>query len=153
MLMEKHAQHVVLIHFPIALFVAGVALDFAAQWTKRQALGFAAYTNLLLAAVMALPAVATGLVAWQWALAGHRVRGVLLLHMVFGLTSTALIVVVWLIHFRARRGAATVLPNYRAPGWISQRSEYVECGRECPLLCELRPGSTLQIQHAQDCLC
>lgn len=115
MLMEKHAQHVVLIHFPIALFVAGVALDFAAQWTRRQALGFAAYTNLLLAAVMALPAVATGLVAWQWALAGHRVRGVLLLHMVFGLTSTALIVVVWLIHFRARRGAATVLPNYRLP--------------------------------------
>jgi uncharacterized membrane protein len=115
MLMEKHAQHVVLIHFPIALFIAGVALDFAAQWTKRHALGFAAYTNLLLAAVMALPAVATGLVAWQWALAGHRVRGVLLLHMVLGLTSTALIVVVWLIHFRARRGAATVLPNYRLP--------------------------------------
>jgi len=27
---------VVLIHFPIALFIAGVAFDFLAQWTKRQ---------------------------------------------------------------------------------------------------------------------
>jgi uncharacterized membrane protein len=115
MLLEKHAQHVVLIHFPIALFIAGVALDFAAQWTKRQALAFAAYINLLLAAVTALPAVATGLVAWQWALEGHRVRGILRLHMVFGLTSTALIWAVWLIHFRARRGAGSVLPNYRLP--------------------------------------
>ena len=72
MLLEKHAQHVVLIHFPIALFVSGVALDFAAQWTKKQTLALVAYINLLLAAVMALPAVATGLVAWQWALEGQR---------------------------------------------------------------------------------
>src|SRR6202050_5296272 len=115
MLMEKHAQHVVLIHFPIALFIAGVGLDFLAWWTKRQALEFTAYVNLLFAAVMTLPAVATGLVAWQWALEGHRVRGILRLHMVFGLTSTALIWAVWLIHFRARRGAGSVLPNYRLP--------------------------------------
>jgi uncharacterized membrane protein len=113
MILEKHAQHVVLIHFPIALFIAGVALDCAAQWTKRQALGFAAYTNLLLAAVMALPAVVTGLVAWQWALEGHRVRGILRLHMVFGLASTAVICVVWWIHFRARRRVGGILPNYR----------------------------------------
>ena len=76
MLLEKHAQHVVLIHFPIALFISGVALDFVAQWTKSaDAREFAAYINLLLAAVMALPAVATGLVAWQWALEGQRVQG------------------------------------------------------------------------------
>jgi uncharacterized membrane protein len=30
----KHAQHVVLIHFPIALFIVGVLLDFLGQWTK-----------------------------------------------------------------------------------------------------------------------
>jgi uncharacterized membrane protein len=112
-LMEKHAQHVVLIHFPIALFIAGVALDFAAQWTKRQTLAIAAYTNLLLAAVMVLPAVATGLVAWQWALEGHHIRGILRLHMLLGLASTALIWIVWLIHFRARRGDRITLPNYR----------------------------------------
>ena len=81
MMMEKHGQHVVLIHFPIALFIAGVGLDFVSQWTKREALGFAAYVNLSLAAVMAVPAVGTGLVAWQWALEGHRIKGILLLHM------------------------------------------------------------------------
>ena len=39
MLFDKHAQHVVLIHFPIALFIAGVGLDFVAKWTKRSELG------------------------------------------------------------------------------------------------------------------
>ena len=113
MLMEKHAQHVVLIHFPIALFIAGVGLDFVAQWTKKQTLGYVAYVNLLLAAAMTLPAVATGLVAWQWALEGHRIRGVLRLHIVFALAS---VVVIWIVcwsHFRARRDGGTTLPNYR----------------------------------------
>jgi uncharacterized membrane protein len=113
MLMETHAQHVVLIHFPIALFIAGVGMDFVAQWTKRPALGFAAYVNLLLAAVMALPAVGTGLVAWQWALEGHRIKGILLLHIVFASASAVVIWIVWWIHFRARRGGGMKLPNYR----------------------------------------
>jgi uncharacterized membrane protein len=111
-LMEKHAQHVVLIHFPIALFIAGVGLDCVAQCTKKQTLVIAAYTNLLLAA-MAVPALATGLVAWQWALEGHRVRGILRLHMVFGFSSAVVIWVVWWVHFRARRVLGAVLPNYR----------------------------------------
>src|ERR1700679_3615275 len=120
MMMEKHAQHVVLIHFPIALFIAGGGLDFVAQWTKRRALGLAAYVNLLLAALMVVPgarmvvpAVATGLVAWQWGLEGHRLKGILLLHMVFALAAAATIWIVWWIHFRARRGGGMKLPNYR----------------------------------------
>src|SRR5271169_738892 len=112
-LMEKHAQHVVLIHFPIALFIAGVGLDFVAQWTKRETLGSAAYVNLLLAAVMTVPAVGTGLVAWQWALEGHRIKGILLLHIVFALASAVVIWIVWCIHFRARREGGLNLPNYR----------------------------------------
>ena len=36
--LAKHAQHVVLIHFPLALFVAAVAFDYVAQWTKHQGL-------------------------------------------------------------------------------------------------------------------
>jgi uncharacterized membrane protein len=115
LLSEKHAQHVVLIHFPIALFITGVALDFAAQWTKRQSLAIATYINLLLAAVTALPAVATGLVAWRWALEGQRLRGILLLHMLFGLLSTTLIWLVWWIHFHARRKSRSHLPLFRLP--------------------------------------
>jgi uncharacterized membrane protein len=113
--LAKHAQHVVLIHFPLALFVAAVAFDYLAQWTRNQALASAAYFNLLLAAISAVPTIATGLAAWQWALEGETLKGILLLHLVLGCGSSVLIwLVVW-IHWRARRRAAARLPNYRLP--------------------------------------
>ena len=102
-LTAKHAQHVVLIHFPIALFIAGVAFDFLAQWTKRQGLAAAAYFNFLVAAVASVPTMITGLLAWQWQLEGQRLKGTLLLHLIFGIASGALVCVVWLIHWSARR--------------------------------------------------
>ena len=54
-LLAKHAQHVVLIHLPIALFPAAVAFDYLAQWMKNRTLAAAAYFNLLLAAVSTVP--------------------------------------------------------------------------------------------------
>ncbi|MGA2647425.1 MAG: DUF2231 domain-containing protein [Candidatus Sulfotelmatobacter sp.] len=42
-LLAKHAQHVVLIHFPVALFITAVAFDLVAQWMNRRALAHAAY--------------------------------------------------------------------------------------------------------------
>jgi len=113
-LLAKHAQHVVLIHFPIALFIAGVAFDFIAQWTKRRGLVDAAYYNLLVAAIATVPVVATGILAWQFALEGQRVKGILLQHMVLAGVSTVLIWVVWWIHFRARRHENS-LPTFRLP--------------------------------------
>ena len=83
--LAKHAQHVVLIHFPIALFITAVAFDYLAQWTKNRTLAAAAYFNLLLAAVSTVPAVATGFAAWQWALEGQQLKGILLMHLVAGL--------------------------------------------------------------------
>jgi len=74
-LLAKHAQHVVLIHFPIALFPVAVAFDYLAQWMKNGALAAAAYFNLLLAAVSTVPVVATGLAAWQWPSRGKRSKG------------------------------------------------------------------------------
>jgi len=107
-LLAKHAQHVVLVHFPIALFITGVAFDWASQWTRRKALAEAAYFNLLIAAASTLPVIVTGLLAWQFQLEGQRLKGILLLHLVMGWTSTVLICAVWWVHFRARRrGAAT----------------------------------------------
>jgi uncharacterized membrane protein YhaH (DUF805 family) len=72
-----------------------------------------AYVNLLLAAVMVLPAVATGLVAWQWALEGHRIKGILLLHIAFAFASVVVIWIVWWIHFRRLRRDGAGLPNWR----------------------------------------
>jgi uncharacterized membrane protein len=111
-LFAKHAQHVVLIHFPIALFMTGVAFDYAAQWTKRRGLVDAAYYNLLLAAVSTLPVLMTGLLAWHFQLEGQKLKGLLLQHLAFGCVSTALIWMVWWVHFRARR-RAKALPNHR----------------------------------------
>lgn len=112
-LLAKHAQHVVLIHFPIALFLAGVAFDFAAQWTKNRTLAAAAYYNFAVAAASALPVIATGLLAWQLQLGGGKLKGILLMHLVLGLVSSTMIGVIWYIHFRSWREPGTSLPRYR----------------------------------------
>jgi uncharacterized membrane protein len=114
-LFAKHAQHVVLTHFPIALFIIGVLFDFLAQWKKQRLLAAAAYYNLLVAAIATIPVVVTGIVAWQWELEGQRLKGILLMHLVLGLLSSLLIWVVWLIHVRAQRNQGAVLPGYRLP--------------------------------------
>ena len=113
--LAKHAQHVVLIHFPIALFITAVAFDYLGQWTKNRTLAAAASFNLLLAAVSTVPAVATGFAAWQWALEGQMLKGILLMHLMLGCISS---VVIWLacwIHWRVRHHPAASLPTYRLP--------------------------------------
>ena len=111
-LLAKHAQHVVLIHFPIALFLTAVAFDLVAQWTKRPGLADSAYYNLLVAAISTLPVLATGLLAWQFQLEGQKLKGVLWLHLVLACVSSVVIWLAWWVHFRARRRAG-VLPGYR----------------------------------------
>ena len=111
----KHAQHVVLIHFPIALFIIGVLFDFLAYRTRRRVLAAAAYCNLFAAALATIPVLITGILAWQWELEGQRLKGILLVHFVFGVVSSVLIWIVWLIHLRAKRKQGAVLPGYRLP--------------------------------------
>lgn len=111
-LLARHAQHVVLIHFPIALFMVSVAFDFAAQWKHNAALATAAYWNLTIAAVTSLPVVASGLAAWQWQLEGQKLKGTLLLHLILGVVSAALIWLTWWLHFRGRKPDRR-LPKYR----------------------------------------
>jgi uncharacterized membrane protein len=110
--LAKHAQHVVLIHFPIALFLTAVAFDLFAQWTKRPGLADGAYYNLLVAAISTLPVLATGILAWQLQLEGQKLKGMLLQHLVLACVSTTVIWLAWWVHFRARRRAG-VLPRYR----------------------------------------
>jgi len=113
--LAKHAQHVVLIHFPIALFNTAVVFDYLAQWTKNQTLAGAAYFNLLLAAISTMPVVASGLAAWRWALDGQKLQGILLMHVILGCISSVLIWIVFWIHRRVRRIPERSLPNYRLP--------------------------------------
>ena len=111
-LLAKHAQHVVLIHFPIALFIAAVGFDCIAQWSKRSGLADAAYFNLLVAAISTFPVLATGVLAWQFQLEGQKVKGILLMHVVLACVSSATIWIAWWLHFCARR-RAELLPGYR----------------------------------------
>ncbi|MGB2625276.1 MAG: DUF2231 domain-containing protein [Candidatus Acidiferrum sp.] len=112
-LFARHVQHVVFIHFPIALFVSAVGFDFIAKWKKNQALVATVYFNLLLAAAATIPSLLTGLAAWKWALTGQALRGILLMHLVLACTSTALIWVVYLVQWRSLRYPEQPLPGYR----------------------------------------
>ena len=114
-LLAKHAQHVVLIHFPIALFMTGVGFDLLSRGKRDSQLATAAYLNLSIAAATVLPAVATGLLAWQFALDGKRLKGLLLLHLITGLSAALLVVASWWMHWRSRRPNAVSLPRYRIP--------------------------------------
>lgn len=102
-LLAKHAQHVVLIHFPIALFLVGVAFDLAAGWKREGSFERVAYYNVILAAVATIPTVASGLLAWRWELEGRRLHGVLLLHLVFAAGAACLVLACGFLHEISRK--------------------------------------------------
>ena len=102
-LLAKHAQHVVLIHFPIALYITGVTANLVARFSKRDEFTSLGYWNITLAAVFTIPVLATGIMAWQWQLEGQKLKGLLLYHMVLAWLTGAVIVMSWLLEFRARR--------------------------------------------------
>jgi uncharacterized membrane protein len=106
--LAKHAQHVVLVHFPIALFISSFVFDLLAIWTGSRSLARAAYYNLMGAATSAPAALITGVLAWQLQLEGEKLRGSLRLHLTLGASSALLI---WMLAWwrtreeRANRGS------------------------------------------------
>ena len=93
-LLAKHAQPPVVIHFPIALFIISVVFDMVAIWRNNPTMLRAAYYNLVAAALTAPVAIASGLTSWRWQLEGCKLKGNLLLHMVFALSASGMI---WLL--------------------------------------------------------
>jgi uncharacterized membrane protein len=82
---------------------------------QQSPLPAAVYFNLLLAAIFTVPVVATGLIAWQLALEGQKLKGILLMHLVLGCITSVLIWLVLWIHLRVRRHPEESLPRYRLP--------------------------------------
>lgn len=108
-LLAGHAQHPVIIHFPIGLFIASVVFDLLAVWRKKPILAAVAYYNLL-GATLTLPlAIATGLGAWQWQLEGATLKGNLRLHMICAVTSALLIF--FLCWMRSRLRVKNISPG------------------------------------------
>src|SRR5206468_1921887 len=75
----------------------------------------AAYINLTAAAIAVVPTVITGLLAWQFALEGKKLKGFLLLHLLAALCAASLLLISWWMHWRARKSQPPTLPAYRIP--------------------------------------
>src|SRR4029077_14017427 len=101
-LLAGHAQHPVIIHFPIALFIASVVFELLAVWRKQPVFAAVAYYNLVGAALTLPLTIATGLGAWQWQLEGATLKGNLRLHLICALTSATLIFFLWWMRSRLR---------------------------------------------------
>jgi uncharacterized membrane protein len=101
-LLAGHAQHPVIVHFPIALFIASAVFEALAVWRKQPLFATVAYYNLVGAAVSIPFTIATGLGAWRWQLEGAMLKGNLLLHLICALTSASLIFVLCWMRWRLR---------------------------------------------------
>ena len=110
-LLAGHAQHPVIIHFPIALFIASAVFELLAVWRKQPVFASVAYYNLLGAALTIPLAIVTGLGAWRWQLEGATLKGNLLLHLICAITSASLIFV--LCWMRSRLCAKGISPGIR----------------------------------------
>jgi|SRR6266853_687077 len=102
-LLAKHAQHVALVHFPIALIFVSALFDLLSLRKQSLALLRAAYYTVVVAAISAVPTIATGLLAWQWQLEGARIKGNLKLHLILALCSSAMIWLVCWFHSKEQR--------------------------------------------------
>jgi uncharacterized membrane protein len=112
--LAKHAQHVVLIHFPIALFMTGVGLDMLSRGNRDSQFAAGAYWNLSIAAAAVIPTVLTGWIAWHFVLEDQKVKGLLLLHILAASAAALLVIASWWLHWRTRTSAMP-LPRYRIP--------------------------------------
>jgi uncharacterized membrane protein len=101
-LLARHAQHPVMVHFPIALFIASSVFEVLAAWRRQPVFASVAYYNLIAAAISIPFTVATGLAAWQLQLEGATLKGNLQLHLICALTTALLILGLCLRRFRLR---------------------------------------------------
>jgi uncharacterized membrane protein len=113
-ILAKHAQHVALVHFPIALIVVSVAFDLIALRKQSLALLHAAYYTVIVAAITAVPTIATGLLAWELQFEGKGPKGNLKLHMILALSSSVMIWLVCWLHIKEQRKPGSFSPGFRS---------------------------------------
>ncbi|MFY9232966.1 MAG: DUF2231 domain-containing protein [Fimbriimonadaceae bacterium] len=82
----KNGYHPALVHFPIALLIAGLLLDLAGLIRKEKMLLFAGWYNLVLAAVTSIAAVASGFLAMT--LMKLPYKGLIFTHLLLGIGVT-----------------------------------------------------------------
>jgi uncharacterized membrane protein len=112
-LLAKHAQHVALVHFPIALIVVSVLFDLLSLRKQSLALLRASYYTVIVAAISAVPTIATGILAWQLQFEGKGPKGNLKLHMILALSSSVMIWLVCWFHIKEQRKPQASSPGVR----------------------------------------
>jgi uncharacterized membrane protein len=101
-ILARHVQHPVIVHFPIALFIASAVFEVLAIWRKQPIFASVAYYNLLGAALSLPFTIATGMAAWRLQLEGATLKGNLRLHLIFAVTTAAIILILSWKRFRLR---------------------------------------------------
>lgn len=84
----KNAFHPAVVHFPIALFIAGLLLDALGALTKHRTMLLAGWYNLIFAAVSAFGGIATGLMVMTFK--GFPLTGKVQEHFLLAIISTIL---------------------------------------------------------------
>lgn len=102
-LLAKHAQHIVLIHFPIALFFISIVFDILASMRKDKTFRIVARYNLFAAFFSSLLAIGSGVAAWQLLYDGGTPKGLILYHMTGAFTSGLLLFVLMIFRRRLQR--------------------------------------------------
>ena len=87
-LIPSNGYHPVVIHFPIALFIFGVFLEFIGIWKKIPGLATAALWNLVGALVSLAAVTPTGIAAWL--IGQHKLEGTMLIHLLLAVGSLLL---------------------------------------------------------------
>jgi uncharacterized membrane protein len=91
-LIPKNAYHPAVVHFPIALFIGGLFLDFVGMIRRDKTLLLAGWFNIVMAAVTALAGLATGVAAMALKILPYR--GLIFDHMQYAVLST---VIIWIL--------------------------------------------------------
>lgn len=99
-LFPSHAQHPLFVHFPIALFVISLFFDIIGYLKKLPNLNQVGYYNQAAAAVMSLPSLVTGILAWRIKYGGAALQGVLLYHLVLAFVTSALFFLLWAVRVK-----------------------------------------------------
>lgn len=90
-LIPKNFFHPAVVHFPIALFIAGLALDLLGLVFKKPSLLLAGWYNILMAVLTSFGGIATGFGA-MW-IQKIPFKGVIFTHMLLALTSAFLMMI------------------------------------------------------------
>lgn len=88
----KNAFHPAIVHFPIALFVVGLLLDFVGMVRGIKSMLIAGWYNIVLGAVSSLAGIATGV--WAMGLLKLPYRGLIFDHLKYAIVAT---VCMWLM--------------------------------------------------------